>query len=298
MRAGLGREPERSGQELSYCQSVTADNGSDALKRLNLIYSDLHAHESRLSEAEPDFAEGSQIARDAHRSTVLQPGHRAYFHLRSAYEFLDSIGRLVQVNKTFNPLGVEQAMGRTALLAACKALYLLEPETTDERFRRCAGLVLEDNRSSLREVRDALAVLGDGDPMREFWTRWQGKLEEDRDGVRMEATRLQAQPQVLKGDGELFGLVGEHLDRIAPLPQPEGRTPSKTVSHQAILMRYWNQTSGYVHAHTWPLVRNAESKPGAAGVTITANVRDVVGLLGEVLIVFKAAIGLLEQRSE
>ncbi|WP_170177034.1 hypothetical protein [Myceligenerans xiligouense] len=268
----------------------------DAAHRLNLLYRVLHTYESRLVGADPGFMQGSPLALDGDRSTVLQPGHRAYLHLRSTYEFLDSIGRLVQAKKTFSPLGVEQAMGRTALLAACKALYLLEPDDSDERFRRCAALALEDDKSSLREVRDALAVVDESDPIHKTFTDWREKLRCDQSGILEEVTRLGLTPVALKGDGELFGIVARYLDRVSPLPQPDDVRPTKSVSYRAILMRYWNQTSGYAHAHTWPLLRIAESAPGTNQLTVAANIADVIGLLTMIWDVFDNAMSLLQQR--
>lgn len=272
------------------------DKHPNAARRLNLLYQVLHMHESRLRAADPRFTQGSPLALDGDRSTVLQPGHRAYLHLRSTYEFLDSIGQLVRAKKTFSPFGVEQAMGRTALLAACKALYLLEPDDSDERFRRCAALALEDDKSSLREARDALDILDESDPVHTALTDWSDQLKRDRNGIRDEARRLGLTPTTLKGDGALFGFVGKYLDGVSPLPQPDGIGPTKSISHQAILMHYWNQTSGYAHAHTWPLLRTAESAPGTNELTVTVNTDDVIGLLEVIWDILDNAMSFLGQR--
>ena len=275
---------------------VTTGKHEDGQRRLNLLYTALHRHEERLSKADPDFEEGSSLAQDSARSAVLQPGFRAYFHLRSTYEFLDSIGRLVRERKSFSPFGVEQAMGRTALLGACKAIYLLEPGSSDARLMRCAMLALEDDKSSLREIKDTLKVLGEDDSLHPTWKAWGAKLEKDAAAVRGEAELLGITLTAWRGDGELFRHVGEYLDKVTPLPQPEDLEPSKSISHEAILVRYWNQTSGYVHAHTWPFMRLAKPTAGTNELTIAVHTDDVVGLLMVIWDILDNAIELLDRR--
>jgi len=275
---------------------VTEEKHKDALRRFNRVFDALRQHEERLSGADPGFEDGSALAQDSTRSTVLEPGFRAYFHLRTVYEFLDSIGRLATERKSFSPLGVEQALGRTALLAACKAIYLLEPSSSDERLKRCAALAIEDDVSSRREIRDTLRVLGEDDPMYATWSAWGAKLEADAASMRKEAESLGLELTKWKGDGELFRHVGEYLDKTSPLPPVDGLEPSKSITHEAILVRYWNQTSGYVHAHTWPFMRIAKPTPGTNQLTIAAHVDDVVGLLALIWDILDNAVQLLDRR--
>ncbi|WP_043650938.1 hypothetical protein [Cellulosimicrobium cellulans] len=266
-----------------------------ALDHLNLVYRQLHQHDDRLRGAEPPIAEGSSLAQDAQRST-LQPGHRAYFHLRVSYEFLRSIGTLVQATKSFSPLGVEQAMSRSALIAACKALYLLEPTASDDRLSRCAALMLKDDASSLREVDDTLKVLGKDDPMHAIWTSWKTQLEAGPAQVKEQLEALGLAKATLHGDGELFRTAGQYLDAVHPLQQPDGLEPSRSITSEAILVRYWNQTSGYAHANIWPFLRIATPNPDGTGHIVSGRLDDATGLLSITYQVFEGAHELLERR--
>ncbi|MFJ4233845.1 hypothetical protein [Cellulosimicrobium cellulans] len=266
-----------------------------ALDQLNLVYRLLHQYDDRLKGAEPPIAEGSSLAQDEERST-LQPGHRAYIHLRVSYEFMRSIGTLVQATKTVSPLGVEQAMSRSALIAACKALYLLEPTSSNDRLARCAALMLKDDASSLREVDGTLAVLGPDDPMHAIWTGWKTQLEAGPKQVGEQLKALGITKAPLRGDGELFRSAGQYLDAVRPLQQPEGLEPSRSITSEAILVRYWNQTSGYAHANIWPFLRIATPNPDGAGHILVSGLDDAAGLLSITFQVFEGAHELLERR--
>ncbi|WP_125206450.1 MULTISPECIES: hypothetical protein [Isoptericola] len=266
-----------------------------ALDHLNLVYRQLHKYDDRLQAAEPPIEEGSSLAQDEARST-LQPGNRAYFHLQVSYEFLRSIGILARATKSFNPLGVEQAMSRTALIAACKALYLLEPSASDDRLARCASLMLKDGESSLREVEDALKVLGEEDPMSATWAGWQTRLKAGPAQVKEQLRALGIERASLRGDGELFSTAGQYLDKVQPLQQSDEVEPSRSITSEAVLVRYWNQTSGYAHANMWPFLRIATPNSDGTGHLVSARLDDAVGLLSITYQVFESAYELLERR--
>lgn len=266
-----------------------------ALDHLNHVYALLRTYDDRLRSADPPIEEGSSLAQDEGRS-ILQPGHRAYFHLRVSYEFLRSIGTLVRTTKSFSPLGVEQAMSRTALIAACKALYLLGPSTSDDRLARCAALMLKDDASSLTEVKQTLEVIGEDDPMHATWVGWQIQLEAGPNQIREQLQALGIEKASLRGDGELFRAAGQYLDMVHPLQQPDGLEPSRSITSEAVLVRYWNQTSGYAHANIWPFLRIATPQSDGTGHVVSGRLDDAVGLLSMTYQVFDGAYKLLERR--
>lgn len=265
------------------------------IRLINFIYEQLHQYGDRLSDPDPHLAVGSPLAID-HVRSGLEPGHRAYLHLRVTHEYLLAIGELVRARGSFSPLGVEQAVCRTALMAACKALYILEPDSSDGRIRRCATLMLEDERSSLREAKDALKVVKPGDPTHEVWIKLQKQLQEGTRFVDERLSALGLEKERFEGDGSLFLAAGKYLDKVAPLPQPAGLAQSKSVSSEAVMLRYWNQTSGYAHANLWPLMRIARQTLGTSEVTVAGRLDDMLGLLASTYSIFDSAMTLLDQR--
>lgn len=263
---------------------------------LNNIYALLHLHESQASRVSPRVDRGSSLHRDQERSPSIDTGNRAHLHLRVAYEFLIATGEHIKATKTVHPFGVEQALGRTALLAGAKALYILVPDSSDARIARCAAVMTKDAESSLREARDTLDVLGDVDPMVATWAAWREQLAAGHASIADELARLGLDRVVYRGEGDLVRQAGQYLDTVDPLEQPPGTVASRSISNEATLVRYWNQTSGYAHANVWPLSRVAHRKKGEDARWVSSPLEDVAGLLGQCYAVLDHGFRLLERR--
>lgn len=269
---------------------------SDELGTLNNIYALLHLYSTRASRVSPVVESGSSLHRDLERSRAIETASRAHLHLRVAYEFLIATGEHVKATKGIHPFGVEYALARTALLAGAKALYILVPDDSDSRIARCAAVMTKDAESSLREARDTLEVLGDLDPMTAAWTSWREQLSTGHASIADELSRLGLDRVTYRGEGDLVRQAGQYLDVVDPLKQPAEVPPSRSISNEATLVRYWNQTSGYAHANVWPLSRVAHGRKSDNVRWLTSPLQDVAGLLGQCYTVLDHGFQLLERR--
>jgi hypothetical protein len=161
--AGDSRRADDPPRSLPHVMVGTMDSrpkaSADQLRPLQNVYSLLHRYAPRAAQVSPLVEVGSSLHRDHERSPLIEIGNRAHLHLRVAYEFLVATGEHIAATKTVHPFGVEQALGRTALMASAKALYILRYDSSDARIARCAAIMAKDgSKLPSRSSRDSQRV--------------------------------------------------------------------------------------------------------------------------------------------